>query len=50
MVGAEPMRSTWAEQLDELVAKESYGDALALLNVVEDTALPGKVRSFLAFN
>ena len=33
----------WSEQLDELVEKESYEDALALLETIDKATLPNKV-------
>ena len=33
----------WGEQIDELVQKGSYSDALALLDVLDSTLLPDKV-------
>lgn len=35
----------WGEQIDELVDAGSYADALALLDTLDTTALPDKVRS-----
>jgi len=34
---------SWGEQIDELVPKGSYSDALALLDVLDSTLLPDKV-------
>ena len=34
---------SWAEQIDELVQDGQYADALALLDVIEEAALPDKV-------
>lgn len=33
----------WSEQIDELVQQGAYGDALALLDNVDQTVLPDKV-------
>ena len=40
----------WPEQIDELVTAGQYSDALALLETVDDTLLPDKVRATFARN
>lgn len=40
----------WPEQIDELVTAGQYSDALALLDTVDDTLLPDKVRATFAHN
>ena len=35
----------WSEQVDELVRDESYSDALALLEIIDEALLPDKVRA-----
>ncbi len=37
----------WSEQLDELVERESYKDALALLETIDKATLSDKVRLFI---
>ncbi len=37
----------WSEQLDELVERESYEDALALLETIDKATLSDKVRLFI---
>jgi len=40
----------WPEQIDELVIADQYSDALALLDTVDGTLLPDKVRAKLGRN
>jgi hypothetical protein len=40
----------WPEQIDELVTAGQYSDALALLDIVDDTLLPDKVGATFARN
>jgi hypothetical protein len=40
----------WLEQIDELVTAGQYSNALALLDAVDDTLLPDKVRAIYARN
>lgn len=37
---------SWGEQVDELVADGSYGEAIKLLDTLDEAVLPDKVSLF----